>query len=286
MAGWFSERFVETGRLPLFCFFAGMVAGFGFIRVSVRLIRANVRWWPGNVTPGGFHIHHVVFGIVFMILFGVAGLVIPDDLVGWRAVAAAGFGIGTALVLDEFALVLHLEDVYWSQEGRASIDALFAVIAVTGLLLLGVQPFVIEDMALFLAESPALRIWVLLPMLLLVGLAAVTVLKGKIWTGMAGLFVPLLLVVGAIRLARPGSPWSRWRYRAERRHGVRKLARARRREARWREPVVRAKIWLQDLVAGAPDRPDPPPPPPPPPAELPPAPAAPPPDHGLPRPHP
>jgi hypothetical protein len=84
-------------------------------------------------------------------------------------------------------------------------------------------------------------------------LAAVTVLKGKVWTGLLGMFLPVLLLVGAVRLARPGSPWARWRYRPERRRGARKLVRARRRESRLREPVVRAKVWLQDLIAGAPD---------------------------------
>lgn len=254
---WLSQRLVETGRLPLFCFFAGMVLGFAFIRLSVRMIRADVRWWPGNVTPGGLHVHHMVFGVGFMILSGMAGLVVPDDLVGWRALAAAGFGVGAALVLDEFALILHLEDVYWSEQGRTSIDALFAVIAVTGLLLLGLQPFVIEDLAVALDEPEplAIRLLLLVPTLVVLGLAAVTVLKGKVWTGMLGVFVPLLLMVGAIRLARPGSPWARWRYRAGRRRGARKLARALKREARLRQPVVRAKIWLQDVVAGAPDRP-------------------------------
>lgn len=82
MAAWFAERIIDTGRLPLFCFFAGMVVGFVFIRTSTRLIRAQVRWWPGNVEPGGLHIHHVVFGVAFMIFFGVVSLAVPDDLAG------------------------------------------------------------------------------------------------------------------------------------------------------------------------------------------------------------
>ena len=43
MSGWFSTNIEQTGRLPLFCFFVAFVAGFGFIRLSVRMIRANVR---------------------------------------------------------------------------------------------------------------------------------------------------------------------------------------------------------------------------------------------------
>jgi hypothetical protein len=252
MAGWFAERIVEPGRLPLFCFFAGMLVGFVFIRTSVRMIRAEVSWWPGNVTPGGLHIHHVVFGIGFMIVAGVAGLALPDDLPGWRAAAAAGFGVGTALVLDEFALILHLADVYWTEQGRASVDAVFVVVAATALLLLGLHPFVVEDLQLAEDDSGTL-LWAIPPLLVVLALAAVTVLKGKVWTGLVGVFVPILFLVGALRLARPGSPWARWRYHPGHRHGARKLTRARHRESRWREPVVRAKDWLQDRIAGTPD---------------------------------
>ena len=53
VGAWFTRTIVDTGRLPLFCFFVGIVVGFGFIRFSVRMIRAQVKWWPGNVTPGG-----------------------------------------------------------------------------------------------------------------------------------------------------------------------------------------------------------------------------------------
>jgi hypothetical protein len=77
-------------------------------------------------------------------------------------------------------------------------------------------------------------------------LAAITLLKGKLWTALFGLFVPPLFVAGAIRLARPGSPWARWRYR----NRPVKLARADRREQRLRRPVINAKIRIQDLLAG------------------------------------
>ncbi len=50
------------------------------------------------------------------------------------------FGIGAALVLDEFALILHLQDVYWAEDGRTSVDAVFVAIAVAGLLILGFNP--------------------------------------------------------------------------------------------------------------------------------------------------
>ena len=144
MSSWFSTNIVQTGRLPLFCFFCAFVAGFGFIRLSVRLIRAQVRWWPGNVTPGNLHVHHMVFGVVFMLVGGVTGIVAPGESLDWRAGAAALFGLGAALVLDEFALILHLRDVYWTSDGRLSVDAVFVAAGVTVLLLLGVVPSVVH----------------------------------------------------------------------------------------------------------------------------------------------
>ena len=225
LSGWFQAQIVHTGRLPLFCFFVAFVLGFGFIRLSVRLIRAQVRWWPGNVVTSEMHVHHMVFGVVFMAVGGVAELAAPLYSLGWRSGAAALFGLGTALVLDEFALILHLRDVYWSNEGRVSVDAV-----------LPITPGVVTTLHL---AAAALFVF-----------ASVTLLKGKIWTGLFGLFVPLLFIAGAFRLARPGSPWARWRYRN--RPG--KQARADRREQRLRQPVVRAKIRIQDLLAGGVDQ--------------------------------
>ncbi|GLZ75551.1 membrane protein [Actinorhabdospora filicis] len=249
MKSWFHATIVAPGLVPLFCFFVAFLAGFGFIRLSVRLIRAQVRWWPGNVTPGGLHIHHVVFGVVFMLVGGVTGLAVPDELTVWRCVAASLFGIGAALVLDEFALILHLKDVYWTEEGRTSVDAVFVAAAFTGLLLLGFRPIGVADFLDFQGEPYALPIAVGFTLVNL-AFAVVTLLKGKIWSGLLGLLIPLFLYVGAVRLARPGSPWARWRYVPERRRGERKMADAMWREKRFRRPVIRAKIWFQELIAG------------------------------------
>lgn len=255
VSDWFHRTVVETGRLPLFCFFSGFIVGFAFIRFSVRMIRAQVKWWPGNVTPGGMHIHHVVFGVIFMLVGGVIGLAIPDDLVGWRSLAAGLFGIGSALVLDEFALILHLDDVYWSEAGRTSIDAVFVAIALTGLLVLGLRPVGIDDLIQARALGPGAVGWAIAGVgaMIHLCLCAITLLKGKIWTGLLGIFVPVLLYVGAIRLARPHSPWARWRYLAETPKAESKLARADWRERQLRGPAIRAKIRIQELVAGRPD---------------------------------
>src|SRR5437868_385575 len=140
----FRQRIVETGRLPLFGFFMAFIVTFVVTRVNVRLIRSNVRWWFRNVTVGDLHIHHVVFGVVLMLMGGVSSLAVPDPYVGLDLVSAVVFGMGSALVLDEFALILHLSDVYWTEKGRASLDAVFIAIAVTGLLLLGIRPLGFE----------------------------------------------------------------------------------------------------------------------------------------------
>jgi hypothetical protein len=254
MSGWFNAQILHTGRLPLFCFFVAFVVSFGFIRLSARLIRAKVRWWPGNVVAGAVHVHHMVFGVVLMTIGGVAELAAPLGSLGWRAGAAALFGLGTALVLDEFALILHLRDVYWSNEGRLSIDAVFAAAGVTALLLLGITPVGVKNVADYqrlLPGTPGAVATLHLAVAALFLLASVTLLKGKIWTGLFGLFLPPLFIVGAIRLARPGSPWARWRYRD--RPG--KQARAERRDQHLREPVIRLKIRVQDKLTGAHDLP-------------------------------
>lgn len=253
MSSWFNTNIVQQGRLPLFCFFVAFVAGFGFIRLSVRMIRANVRWWPGNVTPGDLHVHHMVFGVVFMLVGGVTGIAAPGGSLNWRAGAAALFGLGAALVLDEFALILHLKDVYWSSAGRLSVEAVFVAVGITVLLLLGIEPSVVPTPGEQHASTAEAVTGLVLSVVLTFGLAAITLLKGKIWTGLFGLFLFPLLIVGAIRLARPGSPWARWRYQTR----PNKRARAARRERRLRQPVVRFRVRLEDFVSGLHERPDP-----------------------------
>jgi hypothetical protein len=254
MSGWYQQQIVHTGRLPLFCFFVAFALGFLVIRLWVRLIRARVRWWPGNVVAGDVHVHHMVFGVVLMGIGGVAQLAAPLSSLGWRSAAGAVFGLGTALLLDEFALILHLRDVYWTNEGRVSVDAVFVAAGVTALLLLGITPVGVKNVADYqrlLPATPGAVATLHLTVAALFVLASITLLKGKIWTGLAGLFVPLVFIVGAVRLARPGSPWARWRYRD--RPGM--LTRAESRERRLRQPVIRAKIRIQELISGRHDQP-------------------------------
>jgi hypothetical protein len=244
------------GHQRLLFFFVGLVIAFLVIRVSVRLVRARVRWWPGNITPGGTHIHHVVFGVVAMMIGGVIQIAAPDGADDWRLWASALFGVGSALVLDEFALILHLRDVYWSTQGRLSVDAVFLAVGLVGLLLLGARPLDYSPLTLpglsevspEFARSAGSAI-----ALIDLGFAVVALFKGKIWTGLLGLLLPPLAEVGALRLARPNSPWARWRYPS----GSRKLNRAIRREARYRQPLILLKIQFQEFISGRHDLPEP-----------------------------
>ncbi|WP_395106451.1 hypothetical protein [Actinomadura sp. SCN-SB] len=242
MGAWFTREIVDTGRLRLLVFLIAFIAAFVFIRFSVRMIRRGVRWWPGDIAPGGHHIHHVVFGLGLMCVGGVGGLLPRDDTSAMAAALAGVFGAGTALVLDEFALVLHLQDVYWSEQGRLSVEVVFIAIALCGLALLGLRPLGIGD-----ERGETLATWGSVVTLLFNLVATLFALaKGKLWTGVIGVFIGLVALVGAVRLARPGSPWARRRYDEH------KLARAAARDRRLRQPVQRVGSALADLIAGRP----------------------------------
>ena len=114
-----------AGKEIHFLILVSFAVTFGFIRTSAHLIRAQVSWWPGNVqTKGGTHIHHLVWGILLLLTTGYLGLAV-DLGSPWLELTAICFGIGMGLTLDEFALWLNLEDVYWTSKGRQSIVVLF-----------------------------------------------------------------------------------------------------------------------------------------------------------------
>ncbi|MEU1421227.1 hypothetical protein ACIF6L_02360 [Kitasatospora sp. NPDC086009] len=238
----YREHIVAAHKQPLFLLLVGFITSFVLIRFSVRMIRAKVRWWPGNVTPGGLHIHHMVFGLGFLLTGGI-GVFATYGGHPWIDVFGLLFGIGCGLVLDEFALILHLDDVYWSEQGRKSVDAVIFGILCTSLLLVGYVP-------LGVVPSQETR-WGLVTVISVNALVSViTLLKGKMWTGLLGILVPGLSWIGAIRLARPSSPWARWRYATR----PRRRARALRRERRLHRRADIARTWLFDLIAGAPDK--------------------------------
>jgi lysyl-tRNA synthetase class 2 len=207
------------GKEAHFLVLVAFLCSFGFIRTSAHMIRAQVSWWPGNVeTKGGTHIHHLVWGILLILIFGYVGVAVSPSS-PWREVAAVLFGIGMGLTLDEFALWLNLQDVYWSEKGRQSIDAVIVTVSLLTLTLLGL-PFwidVLQAMLVFAGLGGAHlsggeSTTFLVPIQVLgVLLAVVCFLKGKTFTAVVGAFVPLVAVVGALRRASAGSRWARWR---------------------------------------------------------------------------
>jgi hypothetical protein len=217
---------------------ASMLLSFGFIRLSTRMIRAEVSWWPGNVTPGGLHIHHLVFGIVLMMVAGFLGFV-SEPSEPWIEIFAGLFGVGMGLTLDEFALWLYLDDVYWAEEGRSSVDAVIFAAIIAGGYVIGFVPL---D-----AGGGGSTVAIILTVGVNLGLCVLVALKGKISAAIVGMFIPPVAWVSAIRLARPQSRWGRRRYPP----GSKKLARAEEREKR----VARRRRRVQDLIGGAPSLP-------------------------------
>lgn len=253
---------VAPGRVPLMWCLIAFIVTFFVTRTIVRYIRRNAgndkprKWWqPRNISAGGgLHIHHVVIGVILVMVSGITMVTLAvDGGVSEFTAAAIFFGIGAALVLDEFALILHLEDVYWAEDGRTSVDAVFAAVAVAGLLIMGFNPLAFFDVGIWRDDhSFVARASVVAMALATLALAVIVLLKGKVWTGLVGMFITPLLLVGAIRLSRPHAPWARWRYHDR----PKKMHRALERERYMRRPVVQAKLWLQDVVAGEPRFPD------------------------------
>ena len=252
---------IPPGRQPLMWCLIAFLLTFLVTRTIVRYIRHNAgsdtppKWWqPRNIGHGTTHIHHVVIGVVLVMVSGVTMVTLAvDGGVPEFTVAAVGFGIGAALVLDEFALILHLQDVYWSEDGRTSVDAVFAAVAVAGLLILGFNPLSFFDIDIWREDQTLLaRATVVGIAIITLALAVVVLLKGKVWTGLVGMFITPLLIIGAIRVSRPHAPWARWRYV----NRPRRMHRSLERERRLRRPVVQAKLWLQHVIAGEPHFPD------------------------------
>jgi hypothetical protein len=184
-------------------------------------------------------VHHQVFGILIIIGTGIVLVSEAPRGAGLDA-AAAVFGAGIGLTVDQFALWLHLEDVYWSHEGRKSVDAIFCVLVITGTLIGGAE---------FVTGRTGTAAWwssvgVIAANLLL---CLICMLKGKVVTGVIGIFISIVALIGAVRLAKPGSWWAARRYASRPRLALRAERRFdQRHEERWNR--------IRDLVAGAPSR--------------------------------
>jgi hypothetical protein len=222
-----------------FVLLGALLLSFLFIRTSARLMRSpKAPWWPGSVvTDSGLHLHHLVWGIGLLLISGFLSFVVSPGS-PQTELLAAGFGVGAGFTLDEFALWIHLRDVYWTEEGRASFIAVIVALVLGGLVVLGFAPLDLHKRASSVGPLVGgIAIDVLL--------ATLVILKGKRLLGMIGIFLPFLLLVGALRLASPRSPWARRFYKPD----GGKLPRA---QARWERMEARRRR-LSDAIAGAPE---------------------------------
>jgi hypothetical protein len=243
---------------PMMWMFLAILITFLLTRTVTRLIRSGsgpgdeacpepdgrtrtARRTPGlgNVSIAGNHVHHQVFGILIIIGTGIA-LVSQQPHGAALSVAAAVFGVGVGLTVDEFALWLYLKDVYWSDQGRRSVDAIFCVLVITGVLIGGAN---------FLTGQIGTAAWWSSVFAICVNLllCVICLLKGKTVTGVTGIVIGPVALVGAIRLAKPGSWWAEHRYASRPRRARRAACRYdQRQQERWNR--------IRDLVAGAPSQ--------------------------------
>jgi lysyl-tRNA synthetase, class II len=213
----YQEEIVDSGNQPLLFLLIAFGATFGITRFITHSIRSQRFSWLGDIETGDTHIHHLVWGIILLLVTGVSAVALQPPL----EVTAIVFGIGAALTLDEFALWLHLDDVYWSEKGRQSVDAVIVFSIVTGFMLVGAFPVAIgtENGVLGVIEYVALQVpgWLLV---------VICFMKGKLLWGVFGIYLWPIALVGALRLARPDSWWARHRYdadglaRSQRRYGA------------------------------------------------------------------
>ncbi|MDQ3893782.1 MAG: hypothetical protein M3292_03820 [Actinomycetota bacterium] len=235
----YQTHIVATGKEPLILLLLSFLITFALTRLYTRLARLY-GWGSGSVH--GVHLHHMVIGIILAL---VSGTIVIAVTPGSPAIEllAIGFGAGAALTLDEFALWLYFKDVYWSEQGRSSIDATIMAVMFAGLLLVGISPFGLEQ-----AEGELPRTVAFAAVGFNALLALITFLKGRLIVGLLSIFVPLAGLVAAVRLGKPGSPWAHWFYG----RSQEKLARSHARfDARDRK-LTHVKDRLYDVIGGAP----------------------------------
>ncbi|MFI7273374.1 hypothetical protein [Streptomyces sp. NPDC049879] len=240
---WWQRNIVDAGKLPLLLALVAFVVTFLVTRCVTRLIRAGKGPFH-DLSAGGKHLHHVVPGVILMCVGGFGGVAASGR--GWvAAVTAIVFGIGAGLVMDEFALILYMQDVYWTEQGQKSVEAFVLTGALCTVLLCGFLPFGVAGAG---PETWLDRRSLIVTLLVNFLLALIALLKGKYRTTVFGILVPLVALVGAVRLARPDSFWARRVYP----HFPRTAERARRRAEKHSRRWGRLEQRVDDLLAGTP----------------------------------
>ncbi len=235
-----NDQLVDHDRQGVFLVLVGFVGSFAFIRMSTRMIRAEVSWWPGNIeSESGLHVHHLVFGIVTMMVAGTLGFAAFGHS-PLTEICAFFFGIGVGLTIDEFALWVYLEDVYWAEQGRSSIDATVIAAALIGLIVVGVNPFEKSEEGVTVVET-------IVTWMAVLGFVAASFLKGRRLHGIIGVFFPPLAIYATCRIGKPSSPWAH-------RYGARHPKKQAKAEARFHpgRRTDRFKEAFRDIVGGKP----------------------------------
>jgi hypothetical protein len=131
-------RDVSTRENSMFNLLTSFATTFILVRSVTYALRERPRVGPfRNMRVGRRHIHHFVPGIVIAFGAGAAAILTRDERL--EPLLAVPFGVGMGLTLDESALLLDLEDVYWSREGLLSVQITLAVMAMLGALTLGLR---------------------------------------------------------------------------------------------------------------------------------------------------
>lgn len=230
----------NTGREPAFIMMLSFMLTFIVTRSYTRI--ARIRGW-GSASFGGVHTHHLVFGLVIAFTAGALDFGFTPEPGPFFLLLAAAFGCGVALVLDEFALVFHLQDVYWEKEGRKSIDAIIIGLALGSLFLLQSTPFGtdLNEAGWAIAANVAIN----LPIVI------IAALKGRFYIAVFGVFIPALALFGAIRVAKPDSVWARRFYEPSGKKWQRAQRRQQKYRSRWR--TRKERVW--DIIGGKTGRP-------------------------------
>jgi hypothetical protein len=240
LTDFWDDQILAHERQGVFLVLVGFILSFAFIRMSTRLMRSpRVPWWPGSVvSESGVHIHHLVFGIVAMMIAGTLGFA-THGASPWAEICGFLFGVGAGLTIDEFALWVYLDDVYWAEQGRSSIDATVIAAAAMGLIVLGVNPL---DLG---SESEGI-VALAVSGLLLVAVVGICFLKGRRMHGIIGFFIFPVALYGAARIGKPDSGWARRRY------GERRPKKQAKSEARFPPDrrTDRFKEAFRDIVGG------------------------------------
>ncbi|WP_174362159.1 hypothetical protein [Nocardia veterana] len=117
---------------------AAFTATFATTRALTHWIRAGHGPGGGGISLGGRHFHHYNIGIALLAAVGAVA-VRGTERARRHPMVATSYGAGSALIVDELALLLNLEDVYWAREGRTSVDAAIVVIGLGGVATAGFE---------------------------------------------------------------------------------------------------------------------------------------------------